>query len=246
MKITLLGTGDAIGTPKIGCRCPACQDALNGGPSMRLRFSILIKGPQGKVIVDTSPDLRWQMISNGLDHVEGVIWTHTHYDHFAGFGDFYRVQGHVPVYGLTNTMDYILQYLGFLEPERHDVKFFKPFSIAGLDFILFPVNHPPLKECAGVLICENGKKVVITSDTNNNIPPGSLDVMHGADLLIIDAIVPPGINLVKHMNAQQAFDLSIKLQAKNVVFTHISHMFPPHKEALKQWPLGKDKMEFTI
>jgi len=246
MKVTLLGTGDAIGTPKIGCRCPTCLDALNGGPSMRLRFSVLVKGPQGKVIIDTSPDLRWQMISNGLDHIDGVIWTHAHYDHYAGFGDFHRVQQHVPVYGLTNTLNYILQYLGFLEPERHDVSFFKPFSIAGLDFTLFPVNHPPLRECAGVLICENKTKIVISSDTNDNILPESLEVMRGADLLIIDAIVPPGINLVKHMNAQQAFDLANRLQVKKVVFTHISHMFPPHKEALKQWPLGKDGMEFTI
>lgn len=246
MKVVLLGTGDAIGTPKIGCQCPTCQDAIEGGPSRRLRFSVLIEGPDGKVLVDTSPDLRWQMISRGLDHVEAVIWTHAHYDHYAGFGDFHRVQNRVPVYGLENTLDYILQYLGFLKPMRHDVNLFEPFELAGLTFTLFPVNHPPLEESVGVLVSQGDKKVAITGDTNEDIPLPSLELMKGADLLIIDAIVPPGIKLVKHLNARQALDLARELEAKEVVFTHVSHMFAPHNEAIKQWPLGEDGMEFKV
>lgn len=54
MKITLLGTGDAIGTPKIGCSCPTCLDAIAGGKSRRLRFSVLIESESGKVLIDTS------------------------------------------------------------------------------------------------------------------------------------------------------------------------------------------------
>ncbi len=64
--------------------------------------------------------------------------------------------------------------------------------------------------------------------------------------MIIDAIVPPGINLVKHLNARQAAELARRLGAKKVVFTHISHIFPPHNEAVKEWPLGVDGMEFVI
>jgi phosphoribosyl 1,2-cyclic phosphate phosphodiesterase len=94
MKVTLLGTGDAIGTPKIGCKCPACMDALRGGRSRRMRFSILIESDEedGRVLVDSSPDLRWQLLKKDISSVDGVIWTHAHYDHYAGFGDFHRVQ----------------------------------------------------------------------------------------------------------------------------------------------------------
>ncbi|HUW68143.1 MAG TPA: MBL fold metallo-hydrolase [Candidatus Nanoarchaeia archaeon] len=246
MKILLLGTGDAVGTPKIGCRCPACLDALDGGASRRLRFSILVEGPGGRVLIDTSPDLRWQMISNRLDHVDAVIWTHGHYDHYAGFGDFHRVQNHVPVYGLKATLDYILQYLGFLKPRRHDVRLFQSFTLCGLEFLLFPVTHPPLKESVGVLIRENDKKVIISGDTNEHIPSQSLEIMQDADLLIVDAIVPPDINLAKHMNSEQASELARNLGAKKTVFTHISHLFPPHDQAIKKWPLGKDGMEIEI
>ena len=113
MKVTLLGTGDAIGTPKIGCKCPACMDALRGGRSRRMRFSILLESDEedGRVLVDSSPDLRWQLLKKDIASVDGVIWTHAHYDHYAGFGDFHRVQSHVDVYALKNTMDYILNYL---------------------------------------------------------------------------------------------------------------------------------------
>ncbi len=246
MKVTLLGTGDAIGTPKIGCHCPTCQDALDGGPSQRLRFSVLVEGPLGLVLVDTSPDLRCQMISHGLDHVDAVIWTHAHYDHYAGFGDFHRVQNHVPVYGQKDTLNYILQYLGFLKPVKNEVMPLEPFELIGLEFILFPVNHPPLKESVGVMIRQGDRKVVITGDTNEDIPETSQDIMRDADLMIIDAIVPPGINLVKHLNAEQAAGLARRLCAKKVVFTHISHIFPPHNEAVKEWPLGVDGMEFVI
>lgn len=55
MRLTLLGTGDAVGTPKIGCNCPACSDAREGGKSQRLRFSILVESCQGKILIDTSP-----------------------------------------------------------------------------------------------------------------------------------------------------------------------------------------------
>jgi len=247
MKVTLLGTGDAIGTPKIGCKCPACSDAHRGGRSRRMRFSVLLESDEdeGRVLVDTSPDLRWQLLKKDISSVDGVIWTHAHYDHYAGFGDFHRVQSHVDVYALKGTMDYILNYLYFLKPVRHDVLVRQPFEIGGMEFILFEVNHPPL-ETVGVLASNGRKKVVITSDTNQDIPAVSLELMMDADLLLADAIMPPGYNLNKHMNAQEAMELAESLRAKEVKFTHLSHLYPPHEMALKRWPLGHDMMEIVL
>ena len=91
MKITLLGTGDATGTPVIGCSCPTCLDAHQGGKSRRTRCSILVESDEGAVLIDTGPDLRYQMLKNGIGRIDGVIWTHGHYDHFAGCSEFHRV-----------------------------------------------------------------------------------------------------------------------------------------------------------
>ncbi len=246
MKITLLGTGDAVGTPKLGCSCPTCLDAHAGGKSRRLRFSILVESDNGRLLIDTSPDLRWQLLKKGISHIDGVIWTHPHYDHYAGFGDFYRVQNDVNVYGLTRTLDYIMNYLSFMKPRRHDVNFYEPFELIGLSITMLEVTYPPLEEPAGVLLTFGDRKIVITGDTSRDIPRKSLNLMFRPDLLIADAIIPPRGTIPKHMNAGEAMDLASELQAKTVVLTHMSHNFPPHDESIRQWPLGHDGMDFEF
>ena len=66
MRITLLGTGDATGTPVIGCDCPTCQDAHHGGRRQRTRSAILVESDKGKVLIDTGPDLRAQLLESGI------------------------------------------------------------------------------------------------------------------------------------------------------------------------------------
>ena len=246
MRITLLGTGDAVGTPKIGCNCPACADAREGGKSQRLRFSILVESDQGKILIDTSPDLRQQFLKQKLSGIDGVIWTHGHYDHYAGFGEFYRVQNKVDVYGVHETLDYIDQYVSFLKPRYHYVKLYEPFELIGLQFTLFKVNHPPVETPAGVIICDNNARVVVTGDTNPDIPEKSLELMKDPDLLIADAIVPPHIHIKKHMNSEEAMELAQKLNAKEVVLTHLSHLFRPHHIESMFLPLGYDGQVFEF
>ncbi len=244
MKITLLGTGDATGTPVIGCNCPTCQDAHKGGKSQRSRFAILVESSRGTVLIDTGPDLRYQLLKAGTKHIDGVIWTHGHYDHFAGFAEFHRVQYKVDVYGLPETLEYILDYLQFLPPKKHERNMYEPFELIGLEFTLFEVIHPPVKRSVGVMIRDGNTKVVITGDTQRDIPKKSIDAIMEPDLLIADAIVPPNVNIKKHMNTTEAMDLAQEIKAKKVVFTHLSHFFKPHEEAVKEYPLGYDGMVF--
>ena len=70
--------------------------------------------------------------------------------------------------------------------------------------------------------------------------------MRNADLLVADAITPPGYALTKHMNSEEAVGLGRELAAKEVVLTHISHLFPPHEIAAKRWPLGYDMMAIEL
>ena len=212
-----------------------------------MRFSVLLESDEedGRVLVDTSPDLRWQLLKKDISSVDGVIWTHAHYDHYAGFGDFHRVQSHVDVYALKDTMDYILNYLYFLNPMRHDVLAFQPFEIAGMEFTLFKVNHPPA-ETVGVRVNDGQKILVITSDTKMEIPAESLELMRDADLMLADAITPPGYTISKHMTADEAMLLAGRLGAKRLLLTHLSHLYPPHEMALKKWPLGHDMMEIVL
>lgn len=246
MRLILLGTGDAVGTPKIGCKCPACEDARSGGRSQRLRFSVLVESEKGKILIDTSPDLRQQFLRQNLSHIDGVVWTHGHYDHYSGFGEFYRVQNKVDVYGIPETLDYINQFVSFLKPRYHYVKLYEPFELIGLQLTLFRVSHPPVEIPTGVIIQEEDTKVVITGDTSSEIPKASLEMMKDPDLLIADAIVPPHIHIKKHMNSQEAMTLAEKLNAKEVVLTHLSHLFRPHDIESIFLPLGYDGQIFEF
>jgi phosphoribosyl 1,2-cyclic phosphate phosphodiesterase len=242
MRITFLGTGDAVGTPKIGCTCPACLDAKKGGRSRRYRPCFLFSDGTVNVLVETGPDLRSQLLEHDITQFDAIVWSHYHRDHTGGFGDFWRIKNNMPVYGEKSVLDYVLGEYSFMGHERHDQELYKPFTIGELEFTLFEVTHPPIELSTGMRVRHRGKTAVFTGDTNLSIPARSLALMKAADLLIADAIVPPHIHIPKHMNAADAMKLAGQIHAKQTVLVHLSHMFPPHDEALKTFPLGYDGM----
>ncbi len=246
MRITLLGTGDAVGTPKIGCKCPACLDAKAGGRSRRYRPGMLVSDGKLNVMIETGPDLRSQLLDNDIESIDAVLWSHSHRDHTCGFGDFWRVKNNMPVYGEKRVLDYVLGEFHFMTFERHDCELHKPFTIGELEFTLFEVTHPPIQVATGMRIKHNSKTVIYTGDTNLDIPEKSLEMMKDADLLIADAIVPPHITIDKHMNAADAMNLAQIIGSKQTVLTHLAHLYPVHDEAVKLYPLGYDGMVIDL
>ena len=239
MRITLLGTGDAVGTPRVGCSCPNCTTAIAEGFT-RLRTSLLVEVDGKHILVDTSPDLRQQLLKSGSPYIDAVIWTHGHYDHYSGYGDFYRVQDTPPVYGAPQVVEYCSSFFSFLPLEQCPVQPYEPFDLFGLTITLFPVNHPPVY-CSGLRIEHNGSVVGYTSDTRAEIPQKSRDLLCGVDLLLLDAIVPPGIHINKHMNYAEACDLALSLSVGEWRTVHMSHLMPfslPHQ--------GMDMEEFLL
>lgn len=229
MKFTLLGTGDAIGTPKIGCDCAQCTHAKSTGTG-RLRTSILIENNGKHILVDSTPDLRQQLLTHGSPHIDAVIWTHGHYDHFMGFGEFYRVQKVPPVYAAEPVMRYCGNTFRFLEFDRITIEPYVPFDLFGITVTPFIVKHPPAYTC-GFVFSSGGKRIGYTSDTNRDIPEQSLDLLKNLDLLLVDAIGPSSMRISKHMNYLDACTLAENLHAKEFRCIHISHVMPweyPH------------------
>jgi len=229
MKITLLGTGDAIGTPRIGCDCPQCMHAKSTGAT-RLRTSLLVENDGRHLLIDSSPDLRAQLIRCGSPHIDAVIWTHGHYDHFIGFGEFYRVQHIPPVFAAPPVLTYCSEIFRFLSFEKGAIDPYVPFDIFGMTLTLFVVKHPPAFTC-GVLFETEESRVGFTSDTNIDIPQQSLDLLNDLDLLLLDALVPSRIAIPKHMNYLDACTLAGRLAPADFRCVHMSHMIPwdlPH------------------
>ena len=239
MKLTLLGTGDAIGTPKVGCSCPQCTRAWATG-SMRLRTSLLLEHDGKHILIDSTPDLRQQLLLNGSPTIDAVVWTHGHYDHFIGFGEFYRVQDVPPVYAPPPVLSYCAEIFRFLSFEQHAVQPYEPFDLFGCSVTLFMVRHPPAYTC-GMLVECNGARIGFTSDSNADIPKRSLDLLCGLDLLLVDALVPSGIRVHKHMNYLDACTLAQALKPANFRCVHTSHLIPwdlPH--------IGRDGETFSF
>jgi phosphoribosyl 1,2-cyclic phosphate phosphodiesterase len=243
MIITLLGTGDSPGTPIINCHCKTCEDARKKGWE-RKRFSVLIQNGNRNILIDTSPDLRKQLLDTKVEKVDAVIWTHCHFDHFGGFGEFHRVQNNVKVYSTPKIHDDIGRYMKFLSYKTKEVDVFESFEIGGVEFTLLPVNHPPV-DAVGVKIEWKGFKIIVSGDTNKNIPSKSLAEMLNPDLFIVEALAPTG-RFRKHMNAKEAVELSKAVNAKRTVLTHLGHFFPPHSIAVKHYPLGEDYQSFSF
>lgn len=243
MIVTLLGTGDSPGTPILNCHCYTCDDARRRGWE-RKRFSVLVQNEGVNVLIDTSPDLRRQLLDCKVEKVDAVIWTHCHFDHFGGFGEFYRVQNGIKVYTTSQIHEDIGNFMRFMSYKPVEVEPFAQFSIGDMDFTLLPVTHPPV-EAVGVRIDWKGYRVVISGDTNSKIPEKTLSEMLNPDLFIVEALAPEG-RFRKHMNAKEAIELGKKLKAKKIVLTHLGHFYPPHSLAIKNYPVGEDYQSFSF
>ena len=245
MRVVLLGTGDSPGTPVIGCHCKTCEDARKYGWE-RKRFSVMIQNDNKVLLIDTSPDMRAQLLHMNVERVDAVIWTHCHYDHFAGFGDFYRVQSNVVVYSSPEVHEDIGRYMEFLKYKPVEIESYEPFDFFGMKVTLVDVNHPPLRRAHGIVVEWNGYKIVISGDTNKDVSQKSKAVMMNPDLFIVEALAPEGYRFRKHMNASEAMLLAKEIGAKKVVLTHLGHFFPPHNIAVKKYPLGHDFQTFSF
>ncbi len=92
-KFIFLGTGASAGVPVIGCKCAVCSSASPF--NKRLRQAGLIQIEKRVLLVDVGPDFREQALKNQVDRLDGVLLTHTHYDHIAGIDElriFYLLQ----------------------------------------------------------------------------------------------------------------------------------------------------------
>lgn len=259
MQVTLLGTGDTTGTPTPGCDCDTCSAAVERGIE-RTRFSVHVENERtgDALLVDMSPDFRYQFLRDDVVLPSEVIITHIHFDHLDGLGNAYRLLGSLPVHAASDTdpktgesvaetIDRKYDYLDQIEV--HSQSPFESFETCGFTVTLVPVEHPPLA-CYGLTIEEEaGAKLSITGDTNFAIPDDSRDVLSDPDLLLADAIVParlcehhplggthenesgtPRTFGTKHMTTEGALSLAEKLNAARTRLVHVSH-FPTPEEA---------------
>lgn len=242
----LLGTGTSVGVPSIGCGCEVCSSL--DPRDKRTRCSVLVGLPEGNLLIDTSPDLRQQLLREQVGIVHAVLYTHEHADHLFGLDDvrlFPFYLGHaVPLYCEEPVERRIRQSFSYAftddEPTHHgavpNLEFrrisLSPFEALGQRIIPIRLRHGPRFEVLGFRI----GNVAYCTDTNA-VPPESMALLGGLDVLILDALRHKPH--VTHFSLSEAVAISQLLQPKRTIFTHICHDLG-HAATNAQLPAGME------
>ncbi len=114
-EITILGSGTSMGVPTLGCTCRVCTSA--DPRDRRTRPSIAVTWAGHRVLIDTGPDFRQQALREGIDHVDAVLYTHSHADHILGLDDLrplsFKNKNKIPLYAddaAANVIERIFDY----------------------------------------------------------------------------------------------------------------------------------------
>lgn len=228
MRFTLLGTGTSSGVPTISCNCNTCtSDDIR---DKRLRTSLLVESDTTTVIIDTSPDFRQQMLNYNIKKLDGVIFTHHHFDHIGGFDDIrafnYTSKKFVPIYLTETTLAKLKRtfFYAFEDIEQLgggipliDINIIdtEKFRIGDIIFEPIKLMHGKL-EVLGFRI----NNFAYCTDTNF-IPPESLSKLKDLDILILDAL--RYTKHTTHFNLEEGIETAKIIGAKKTYFTHIAH-----------------------
>ena len=239
--ITILGSGTSTGVPLIGCQCAVCTSS--NPKDKRLRTSIKISSPTTTVVIDTTPDFRYQMLRTQTTQLNAVLFTHPHRDHYAGLDDIrpYNFFSHQPMHIYANELTQVAIkrdfYYAFEEkkdvglPEMilHTIDK-EPFTIGDIPFIPIQVMHREMP----VLGFRIGDFTYIT-DANFIVEEEQIKIK-GSKVLILNALRPEPHPT--HFTLQQALDMVDVLDVPQVYFTHFSHQIGLHEERAKSLPKG--------
>lgn len=251
--ITILGSGTSSGVPFIGCNCEVCR-SINP-KDKRLRTSIKIVSPTTTVVIDTTPDFRYQMLRTNTTHIDAVVFTHPHRDHYAGLDDirpfnyFSKKSMHIYANDITQVAikrDFYYAFekdkdAGLPEMILHTIEK-ESFTIGDIPFIPIHVMHRDMP----VLGFRIGDFTYITDA--NFIPEQEMEKIKGSKVLILNALRKE--KHPTHYNLEQALEVVGKLNIPSVYFTHFSHQIGLHDQMEASLPAGiklaYDGMQISI
>lgn len=253
IKVTFLGTGTSQGIPLIACNCYVCNS--NDARDKRLRTSVLIETPKTRLVVDSGPDFRQQLLREKTTRLDAVVFTHEHKDHIAGldevraFNFINKIK--MPVYAtsrvqtaLKREFAYIFaeeKYPGIPEIEIHEFDN-DPFFVG--DILMEPINVLHYKlPVKGFKV----NKFVYITDANF-ISDEEKKKISNMDVLVLNALRrEPHIS---HFTFTEAIALVKELNPKKAYFVHMAHQLGLHEDVSKELPdnieLAFDGLQLVI
>jgi len=252
LQLTILGSGTSMGVPTLGCHCAVCES--KDPHDRRTRPSVLLSYGGRNVVIDTTPDFRYQAMRHGVDRLDAIVYTHAHADHILGLDDIrpfnLKQQGVVPIYAAAATLTTLRRTFAYIFEEApaastlpgvelHTI--LGPFDLFGVRMVPIPAMHGP----TAVLGFRFGRAAYLTDFSQ--IPAASTELLLGLDDFVLDALryVPHPM----HSNVEQSLALVEKLKPKRAWFTHICHDLG-HAETNAKLPenvrLSYDGLSFEV
>jgi phosphoribosyl 1,2-cyclic phosphate phosphodiesterase len=231
ISITILGCGSSGGVPLIGCGCAVCRS--DNPKNTRSRVSILVETQGKKILIDTSPDLRQQLLRHKISVLDAILYTHAHADHLHGIDDLravnYNLGAAIPAFMDERTGDEIEARFGYtFKPPIPEFGWFRPclqkhIITAGQPFVAAGVDVQPFRQIHGK-IDSLGFRIgnVAYSTDVNAFPPESEPFLEGLDLWIVDCLKEGNI-APSHAVLEVALGWIAKYKPKRAILTHLAH-----------------------
>ncbi len=225
----------------IACDCRVCTSADK--KDKRLRSSIMVESANTTIVVDTTPDFRYQMLRQKVKRLDAVLFTHPHKDHIAGLDDVrafnYFQEQAMQVFANQMTIDGLVRefayafadkkYPGIPNLELNAITL-DPFQIGDIPILPVMVWHLKLP----VFGYRFGRFTYITDASR--IDEAEKEKIWGSDTIVLNALRKE--KHISHFTLQEAVDLVKELQIPNAYFTHLSHQMGLHTEVEETLPQG--------
>ncbi len=223
----MLGSGTSTGVPRIGNDWGECDP--NEPKNRRTRVSILVENDLGsRLLVDTSTDVRQQLLANDIGKVDGVFWTHDHADHCHGIDDLrvmrYGRAAPLPGFASEETAFRLRQRFSYVFSGQHGYPTIVSLEVldrlrmhAGFGVSWCQMPHGPT-ETTAFRFEADGKSIAYATDYSA-ITDEMVELLEGVDILVTDCLRREPHPTHAHLS--MALELGMRCAAGTTVLTHL-------------------------